>query len=114
MPGREPATARQPCVRRPHAPPHDDLEVHHVEAAAYQVPPLPRPALPDRAWPSKVIERAPVWLSTDLRDGNQALFEPMNAERKLAMFQTLVRIGLKEIEVAFPRPRRPISISSAS
>ncbi|HEX5277207.1 MAG TPA: 2-isopropylmalate synthase [Fluviicoccus sp.] len=58
--------------------------------------------LPDRTWPSKVIDRAPIWMSTDLRDGNQSLFEPMNAERKLRMFQMLCAIGFKEIEVAFP------------
>jgi 2-isopropylmalate synthase len=59
-------------------------------------------ALADRTWPSKTITKPPIWMSTDLRDGNQALFEPMNGERKLRMFQTLVAIGFKEIEVAFP------------
>ncbi|MEB0135687.1 2-isopropylmalate synthase [Actimicrobium sp. CCC2.4] len=59
-------------------------------------------ALADRSWPSKTITTPPIWMSTDLRDGNQALFEPMNVERKLRMFQTLVEIGFKEIEVAFP------------
>ncbi|MGQ7937572.1 2-isopropylmalate synthase [Paraburkholderia sp. D1E] len=58
--------------------------------------------LTDRQWPSRVITRAPIWMSTDLRDGNQSLFEPMNAERKMRMFKTLVQIGFKEIEVAFP------------
>ncbi|MEQ5842033.1 2-isopropylmalate synthase [Paraburkholderia acidicola] len=58
--------------------------------------------LPDRAWPSRTITRAPIWMSTDLRDGNQALFEPMDAQRKMRMFKTLVAIGFKEIEVAFP------------
>ena len=58
--------------------------------------------LPDRVWPTRVIDRAPIWMSTDLRDGNQALFEPMNAERKLRLFNMLVQIGFKEIEVAFP------------
>ncbi|MGF6772733.1 2-isopropylmalate synthase [Paraburkholderia sp. GAS199] len=58
--------------------------------------------LPDRQWPSRSITRAPIWMSTDLRDGNQALFEPMNAQRKMRMFKTLVQIGFKEIEVAFP------------
>ena len=58
--------------------------------------------LPDRTWPNRSITAPPVWMSTDLRDGNQALFEPMDAERKLRMFQTLVGIGLKQIEVAFP------------
>ncbi|MEX2250165.1 MAG: 2-isopropylmalate synthase, partial [Parvibaculum sp.] len=58
--------------------------------------------LPDRQWPSKTITRPPIWMSTDLRDGNQALFEPMNAERKLRMFELLVKIGFKEIEAGFP------------
>ena len=56
----------------------------------------------DRQWPSRTITTAPVWMSTDLRDGNQALFEPMNAERKMRMFKTLCEVGFKEIEVAFP------------
>ena len=58
--------------------------------------------LPDRTWPTRTITRPPVWLSTDLRDGNQALIEPMDAARKLRMFRQLVDIGFKEIEVAFP------------
>jgi 2-isopropylmalate synthase len=58
--------------------------------------------LPDRQWPGRVITKPPIWLSTDLRDGNQALFEPMNAEKKMRMFKTLCAIGFKEIEVAFP------------
>lgn len=56
----------------------------------------------DRTWPAKRITRAPVWMSTDLRDGNQALIEPMNPQRKLRFFEQLVKIGLKQIEVAFP------------
>jgi 2-isopropylmalate synthase len=59
-------------------------------------------SLPDRTWPDAQLARAPIWLSTDLRDGNQALIEPMDAERKLRMFEMLVRIGFKEIEVGFP------------
>lgn len=58
--------------------------------------------LVDRRWPDQTISHPPIWMSTDLRDGNQALFEPMNSERKLRMFQKLVAIGFKEIEVAFP------------
>ncbi|HEX6137268.1 MAG TPA: 2-isopropylmalate synthase [Casimicrobiaceae bacterium] len=58
--------------------------------------------LSDRTWPSRTITRPPTWLSTDLRDGNQALIEPMDAARKLRMFRQLVDIGFKEIEVAFP------------
>ena len=65
-------------------------------------PAYQRVDLPDRTWPSKTIDKAPIWMSTDLRDGNQALFEPMNAEQKLRMFKALVAIGFKEIEVAFP------------
>ncbi|WP_085316635.1 2-isopropylmalate synthase [Derxia lacustris] len=64
--------------------------------------PFPPIDLPDRRWPSRQIAAAPIWLSTDLRDGNQALFEPMNRERKLQLFDELVRIGFKEIEVGFP------------
>ena len=58
--------------------------------------------LKDRTWPDAVLTKAPIWLSTDLRDGNQALIEPMSVERKLEMFQLLVNIGFKAIEVGFP------------
>jgi 2-isopropylmalate synthase len=58
--------------------------------------------LPDRQWPSRSITKAPIWCSVDLRDGNQALVEPMGPERKMRMFKTLVRMGYKEIEVGFP------------
>ena len=58
--------------------------------------------LPSRTWPSRTIERAPIWCSVDLRDGNQALVEPMGAERKRRMFDLLVKLGFKEIEVGFP------------
>ena len=58
--------------------------------------------LPDRKWPSNVIDKAPIWCSVDLRDGNQALIEPMGVERKNRMFQLLTGMGFKEIEVAFP------------
>ncbi|MEG1455652.1 MAG: 2-isopropylmalate synthase, partial [Comamonas sp.] len=64
--------------------------------------PHPRVDLPDRSWPTRSITQAPIWLSTDLRDGNQALFEPMSAPRKLALFNELVRLGFKEIELGFP------------
>ncbi|MBL8200945.1 MAG: 2-isopropylmalate synthase [Chromatiales bacterium] len=67
---------------------------------------FPPVALPDRRWPGNVISSAPTWLSTDLRDGNQALFEPMGPERKLRMFRMLCAIGFKEIEVAFPAASR--------
>ena len=65
---------------------HEQIEVH----------------LPDRTWPTKRISEAPRWCAVDLRDGNQALIDPMSPERKLKMFQLLVRMGYKEIEVGFP------------
>ncbi len=58
--------------------------------------------LADRSWPNKLITTAPIWCSVDLRDGNQALIEPMDSLRKMRMFKTLVGIGFKEIEVGFP------------
>lgn len=58
--------------------------------------------IPDRTWPDKIIDKAPIWLSTDLRDGNQSLIEPMDAEKKMRFFKCLVAVGLKEIEVGFP------------
>ncbi len=69
-------------------------------AAKYRAfPPI---NLPDRQWPSKVITQAPRWLSTDLRDGNQALIDPMGAEKKMRFFELLLKVGCKEIEVGFP------------
>ena len=59
-------------------------------------------ALKSRTWPDQKITQAPIWLSTDLRDGNQSLIEPMNLERKLKMFDLLVQVGFKEIEIGFP------------
>ncbi|HEY1259219.1 MAG TPA: 2-isopropylmalate synthase [Stellaceae bacterium] len=59
-------------------------------------------ALPDRRWPARVIDKAPLWCSVDLRDGNQALVEPMGPDRKRRMFDLLVKLGFKEIEVGFP------------
>lgn len=58
--------------------------------------------LPDRTWPTKRITHAPRWCAVDLRDGNQALIDPMSPERKRIMFDLLVRMGFKEIEVGFP------------
>ncbi|MGZ3181474.1 MAG: 2-isopropylmalate synthase [Telluria sp.] len=69
-------------------------------AAKYR--PFPAVPLADRQWPSRVITQPPVWMSTDLRDGNQALIEPMSPEKKLRFFEKLVQIGIKEIEVGFP------------
>lgn len=64
--------------------------------------PFPPIDLPDRTWPSRTIKQAPRWLSTDLRDGNQALIDPMTPARKMRMFDLLVKMGYKEIEVGFP------------
>jgi 2-isopropylmalate synthase len=63
---------------------------------------FPSIALPDRRWPTRVIDRAPQWCSVDLRDGNQALVEPMGPDRKRRMFDLLVKLGFQEIEVGFP------------
>ena len=63
---------------------------------------FPPVGLVDRQWPNNTITQAPIWMSTDLRDGNQALFEPMNADKKMQMFKTLCQIGFKQIEIAFP------------
>ncbi|MDP7403254.1 MAG: 2-isopropylmalate synthase [Pseudomonadota bacterium] len=64
-------------------------------------------ALSDRTWPDQVIESAPIWCSVDLRDGNQALIEPMSVEQKKKMFELLVEVGFKEIEVGFPAASQP-------
>ena len=58
--------------------------------------------VPDRTWPDQVMTKAPRWCAVDLRDGNQALIDPMDAERKMRMFKLLVKMGYKEIEVGFP------------
>ena len=63
---------------------------------------FPRIDLPNRQWPDQVIDKAPSWCSVDLRDGNQALIEPMGNERKLRMYKMLLNIGFKEIEIGFP------------
>ena len=64
--------------------------------------PFPTINLPDRQWPSRTIAKAPIWLSTDMRDGNQALIDPMDAEKKTRFFDLIVKTGIKEIEVGFP------------
>jgi 2-isopropylmalate synthase len=69
---------------------------------AHKYRPFPQVDLPDRIWPTRTIEKAPRWLSTDLRDGNQALIDPMGAEKKNRFFDLLVKVGVKEIEVGFP------------
>ncbi len=72
-----------------------------IDAAAKYRPFQPI-RLPDRTWPNAVITKAPIWCSVDLRDGNQPLIEPMGPERKRRMFDTLVKMGFKEIEIGFP------------
>ncbi len=64
-------------------------------------------SLPDRTWPGNRIEKAPIWCSVDLRDGNQALIDPMDPERKRRLFEALVQMGFKEIEVGFPSASQP-------
>jgi 2-isopropylmalate synthase len=76
------------------------MPFHHYRSFA----PIP---LPDRTWPSRVITHAPRWCSVDLRDGNQALIDPMDPERKRKMFDLLVHCGFKEIEVGFPSASQP-------
>ena len=67
----------------------------------------PRIDLSDRQWPNRAIEQAPDWCSVDLRDGNQALVEPMTVQQKLRMWDLLVKLGFKEIEVGFPSASQP-------
>src|ERR1700732_890813 len=74
--------------------------MHSTPSAKYS--PLQPVFLPDRKWPDRIIERAPIWCSVDLRDGNQALAQPMDVEEKLGFFDLLAKIGFKEIEVGFP------------
>ncbi|MEQ1949888.1 2-isopropylmalate synthase [Mesorhizobium sp. CN2-181] len=70
--------------------------------SAVKYEPYPLVDMPDRTWPSKRIDKAPIWCSVDLRDGNQALIDPMGQERKARMFQLLLDMGFKEIEIGFP------------
>ena len=70
--------------------------------AAHKYQPYQQINLTDRQWPSKRIEKAPIWCSVDLRDGNQALVDPMGHDRKARMFQLLLDMGFKEIEIGFP------------
>ena len=69
--------------------------------------------LPDRTWPDKVITKAPIWCSVDLRDGNQALIDPMNLEEKLLFFKTLVEILSRRLRLVFRRPLRRSTRSAA-
>jgi len=80
--------------------PFQDIEMKPEAIRKYR--PFPKVDLPDRQWPDREITKAPMWCSVDLRDGNQALPVPMNIEEKLAMFDLLVGVGFKEIEVGFP------------
>jgi 2-isopropylmalate synthase len=73
--------------------------MHRYRSFAQAVEPV---SLPDRTWPDVTISRAPLWCAVDLRDGNQALIDPMSPARKRRMFDLLVRMGYKEIEVGFP------------
>jgi 2-isopropylmalate synthase len=82
--------------------PYELRSIAMLKQPATKYSAFPPVGLTDRQWPNRVIVKPPVWMSTDLRDGNQALFEPMDIERKLRMFQMLCDIGFKEIEVAFP------------
>jgi hypothetical protein len=89
---------------------HKSEVMHQNPSQKYR--PFPQIDLPNRQWPSRTIDKAPRWLSTDLRDGNQALIDPMDAQKKQRFFDLLVKIGIKEIEVGFPSVP-PISTSSA-
>ena len=78
----------------------------HKMAFDKYVPFLPL-ELPDRTWPDKRIEQAPLWCSVDLRDGNQALIDPMDPQRKRRMFDAVVGMGFTEIEIGFPSASQP-------
>jgi len=69
--------------------------------------PTPVINMPDRQWPNQVLTKAPRWCAVDLRDGNQALVEPMNVEQKRRMWDLMVKVGFKEIEVGFPSASQP-------
>lgn len=94
------------------ATPSDEEKLHMIlkshptkvgmPEAAVKYQPYPQIALPDRTWPSKTITKAPIWCSVDLRDGNQALVDPMGHDRKARMFHLLLDMGFKEIEIGFP------------
>lgn len=92
----KPAPADQPAWNQQK---NSSMPVFRYRPFAEEVEPV---VLPDRTWPDKVIDRAPSWCAVDLRDGNQALIDPMSPARKRRMFDLLVRMGYKEIEVGFP------------
>src|SRR5690606_28983033 len=81
----------------PATEPASEANVKRYDHRKYK--PFTPVALPDRTWPDKVIDKAPTWCSVDLRDGNQALIEPMSVAQKRKMFALLVDVGFKEIEV---------------
>jgi 2-isopropylmalate synthase len=86
---------------RPHGPVlQQEFSMSGMPIHKYR--PFPPINLPDRRWPARVIDKAPAWCSVDLRDGNQALVEPMGPEKKRRMFELLLKLGFKEIEVGFP------------
>ncbi|WP_193046743.1 2-isopropylmalate synthase [Mycolicibacterium baixiangningiae] len=98
------------AITTPSGPPHpgqpawntqraSSMPVSRYRSFADEVEPI---TLPDRTWPDKVVDTAPMWCAVDLRDGNQALIDPMSPQRKRRMFDLLVRMGYKEIEVGFP------------
>ena len=92
---------------KPTQPPHPGTPPKKMPFDKYRpFEPLPL-HIPNREWPSKRIEKAPLWCSVDLRDGNQALIDPMDPVRKMRMFETLVQMGFKEIEVGFPSASQP-------
>src|SRR3546814_19431769 len=78
--------------------PHPTLFRSMLQNPAQKYRPFAPFQLADRQWPNRSLNKPPIWMSTDLRDGNQSLFEPMNAERKMRMFRMLCDIGFKEIE----------------
>ncbi|MEV4128755.1 2-isopropylmalate synthase [Nocardia sp. NPDC049707] len=92
----KPAPADQPAWNRQQ---NSSMPTFRYRPFAEEVEPI---TLPDRIWPDKIIDRAPGWCAVDLRDGNQALIDPMSPARKRRMFDLLVRMGYKEIEVGFP------------
>ena len=85
-------------------PPANAQQTGHkgMPLAAQKYQAYPQIDLPNRQWPSKQITKAPIWCSVDLRDGNQALIDPMGQERKARMFKLLIDMGFKEIEIGFP------------
>ncbi|MBD0322486.1 MAG: 2-isopropylmalate synthase, partial [Aldersonia sp.] len=95
-PPTRPAPADQPAWNSQQ---NSSMPTYRYRPFAEEVEPI---SLPDRTWPDKVIDRAPAWCAVDLRDGNQALIDPMSPARKRRMFDLLVRMGYKEIEVGFP------------